>query len=451
MNQTTNIFLKAVNMPGMFYTLEEVMEKLGKSEDQVRDFVRQGKLREFRDGAKQLYKVEDVDAIGAQSAGDVSILDDSLEVSIDETGEITLAPEELQALSAEPADDSSGLDSGLLKLDETGALVADEELGNFSLEDTQSKLDAPQGDTKTEASVSSSDDEPDEVSLASGGQDILEVPQEDDDALISEDTKLSATTGSSINILGDTDPEFRLSDDTIGETKIISSEGGSLDDGGFGNEEELSVARLDDDVNLDSFGGSGSGLLDLSLQADDTSLGAVLDDIYPESGQPGANDQGQSPAAGMGFEVEADEMMAQAVEPGSVETIDETESVSSMPMAKAIYAQDVPDTSSNVFGVMLFLPLIASVYASIVVLSTLMPIAELKILSSVQDIIWYIIAGTAGAVFLMAIIASVTASGGNAKAKPKKARAPKAKKEKKTNAKKSKKVKKGKKAADDYQ
>ena len=34
-----------------------------------------------------------------------------------------------------------------------------------------------------------------------------------------------------------------------------------------------------DDINLDSFG-SGSGLLDLSLQADDTSLGGILDEIY---------------------------------------------------------------------------------------------------------------------------------------------------------------------------
>jgi hypothetical protein len=43
--------------------------------------------------------------------------------------------------------------------------------------------------------------------------------------------------------------------------------------------QEPTLEEIDNDVNLDSFG-SGSGLLDLSLQADDTSLGGILDEIY---------------------------------------------------------------------------------------------------------------------------------------------------------------------------
>lgn len=39
------------------------------------------------------------------------------------------------------------------------------------------------------------------------------------------------------------------------------------------------LEEIEEDVNLDSFG-SGSGLLDLSLQADDTSLGGIIDEIY---------------------------------------------------------------------------------------------------------------------------------------------------------------------------
>ena len=46
---------------------------------------------------------------------------------------------------------------------------------------------------------------------------------------------------------------------------------------------EASLEEIEDDVNLDSFG-SGSGLLDLSLQADDTSLGGILDEIYTSEG-----------------------------------------------------------------------------------------------------------------------------------------------------------------------
>jgi hypothetical protein len=45
------------------------------------------------------------------------------------------------------------------------------------------------------------------------------------------------------------------------------------------------LEEIEEDVNLDTFG-SGSGLLDLSLQADDTSLGGILDEIYTsDSGQ----------------------------------------------------------------------------------------------------------------------------------------------------------------------
>jgi len=43
--------------------------------------------------------------------------------------------------------------------------------------------------------------------------------------------------------------------------------------------DKISLEEIEKDVSLDTFG-SGSGLLDLSLQADDTSLGAILDEIY---------------------------------------------------------------------------------------------------------------------------------------------------------------------------
>lgn len=52
-------------MAGMFYTLQEVVEKLGKSESQVQDLIRDGKLREFRDGAKLLFKVSEVEDLTA--------------------------------------------------------------------------------------------------------------------------------------------------------------------------------------------------------------------------------------------------------------------------------------------------------------------------------------------------------------------------------------------------
>jgi excisionase family DNA binding protein len=197
-------------MADTFYTLKETADKLSKSENAIKDMVKNGELREYRDGSNVLFKTEDVDKL---AIGDIDLLAEAdetdLEIGPSETGEISLA--------------SSG-----------GELNIDEDI--FALSDTSSGTGV-------------------------------------------------GPTGSSINILGETDTEFKISEDTKAETKGIKLTGG---DSGPGE------AKIDDDVSLDSFG-SGSGLLDLSLQADDTSLGAeVLEDIYsPDGGAAGAPDLGE--------------------------------------------------------------------------------------------------------------------------------------------------------------
>ena len=50
-------------MAGMFYSLEEAAEKLGKTPDEVKQLAQEGKLREFRDGSALLFKIEEVDAL----------------------------------------------------------------------------------------------------------------------------------------------------------------------------------------------------------------------------------------------------------------------------------------------------------------------------------------------------------------------------------------------------
>ena len=50
-------------MAGMFYSLQEVVQKLNKTEDQIKDLVKQGKLREFRDGPNLLFKIDEVEAL----------------------------------------------------------------------------------------------------------------------------------------------------------------------------------------------------------------------------------------------------------------------------------------------------------------------------------------------------------------------------------------------------
>ena len=82
-------------MAGMFYTLEEIKEKLGMGEAELQELVKGGKLREFRDGAKLLYKVNEVNALldDVQAAGDVVPIaaDDSVvELAPSETAELEL-------------------------------------------------------------------------------------------------------------------------------------------------------------------------------------------------------------------------------------------------------------------------------------------------------------------------------------------------------------------------
>lgn len=50
-------------MAKMFYTIEEVAAKLGKSEDEIRDMASSGQIQEFRDRDKLMFKVEQIDLL----------------------------------------------------------------------------------------------------------------------------------------------------------------------------------------------------------------------------------------------------------------------------------------------------------------------------------------------------------------------------------------------------
>jgi hypothetical protein len=407
-------------MAGMFYTLQEVIEKLGKTEAEIKTFVREGKLREFRDGAKQLYKTEDVDALVGSAKGDTAVLSDSLAISIDEAGDVSLAPEELDALMG--SEDNKGKEPKF-ELDETGELMAEETLGGTP----KGKTNKPKTDDEILLSpaVEGTKAQSDSISIAGD-------TAKQGSALTDEDTRISGG-GDSINVLGESDTDFKITNDTSSETKLMQKKPKALDEKGGDKDGQ----RLDDDVNLDA-GGSGSGLLDLSLQADDTSLGAVLDDIYPENA--GGSPSNQSPTAGGAVVAEAENILEQA-EPAAIggEPVPQ-ETTAQGAVAMAMVVEPPPDASSNIFGLTLFVPLIVLIYTAIVVSASYKPILNLQILSAVEPIIWYVVGGIAAAVILMVLIGSV--AGG-----PKRPKAPKAPKEpkvKKVKPPKEKKVKKGK-------
>jgi hypothetical protein len=369
-------------MAGMFYSLQEVAVKLNKTEEEVKELVKEGRLREFRDGPNLLFKIDEVEAL---------MSDTSLMAS--------------KGASAETEQESSEQES--------------------SEQESSEKEPSEQ-----EPSEQVSDE--DEISLA---PESTEGPAEET-KLTGGDT--TAMTGEGISVLGETDSEYQVADDTLAETKAESAKAPSEEDT-LGETKaapgEASLEEIEEDVNLDTFG-SGSGLLDLSLQADDTSLGGILDEIYAPEGE-----EGQETAEGSAMEVaaEADQMLSE-------EEIAAPEPALEAPSIVQAYVQQKPDTLNNAFGLMLFLPLLVIVYTAIVTVAgfnNVMP----AVLTSIQGLIWYIMIGVAvaaGAILGVAFMLSGSAGKTEKKPKAKKEKAAKKKKEKKP--KKEKKAKKGKKA-----
>ena len=305
----------------------------------------------------------------------------------------------------------------LFKIDEVKSLMSDTSIMSAKKDvdeaeaDTTDKLvDETEADTIDEEEIALVTEEENgeaglETSFASG---LGEEELNDAD---------TAVANEGIDVLGEeSSSDYQLTDDIMGETS-----------GGTGS--EASLEDIEEDVNLDTFG-SGSGLLDLSLQADDTSLGGILDEIYTPEGE-----EGQDTAAAGGIAdvaSEAEEMLPEEDFDGAQDAVVAGAGV-------GVYIEPAPDMQSNAFGIMLFLPLLIVIYTAIVVAASLQGVVP-AILTTIQGLIWHIMAGVAVTAILVVGIASMM--GGDKTGKPK---AKKAKKEKKPKKKKEKKKKKDKK------
>jgi excisionase family DNA binding protein len=458
-------------MAGMFYSLQEAAQKLNMSEEEIQKLVEQRKLREFRDGTNVLFKVSEVESLMADMGlsaaeapaeeGEELILEPSEPQAIEpETAaeeELSLEPEAAEPQTVEPeavepevvepeaiapeavepesveqeapgeeevsleaagstagpeelkldAEKTGGLggdtDQVELSLDDSLALLSDQEdLGqepaaedSFSLLDTDQAKKPPEeakADEKEETEVSFSLDE-----------------QEKDSGLTNADT---AITREGISVLDESDREFKLSEDTAAETRAM--------------QETSSLEQIESDINLDDTLGSGSGLLDLSLQADDTSLGGILDEIYTPAGDEGAAAVPE-PAAASAADVaaEAESIIAQG----------------SMAGAPAVmvqgYIEPEPDSSSNIFGSLLLIPLLVVVYTLLITIAGQFGILSTLIPKGMT--IMYILAGVGVFGLVIAMYGYMQGTPSKPKEpKPKKEKAPKVKKEK---PKKEKKVK----------
>jgi hypothetical protein len=200
-------------MAKMFYTLTETAEKLGVKEADVKQLATTGKLQQFRDRDKLMFKRDQVDSLAAARKDDSS------------AGEL-------------------GISSGAIPLDDTGLSTGEIPLGGKSGDQIDLALD-----------------DADLPGAKKGGKKNK-----------SEDSRMA--TGISVFDAG----EIEEADP---HTQTIVK---PVDD-----EEELALESV----------GSGSGLLDLTQESDDTSLGAeLLDEIYP--GGEGSDAKVQSPGGSSG-------------------------------------------------------------------------------------------------------------------------------------------------------
>jgi hypothetical protein len=409
-------------MAGMFYSLKETADKLGKSESETRKLAEAGKLRLFRDGSNLLFKIEEVNALAAERLdGDLSLELEPAEPGID------IFTDDQLPDAKEPTEEDLMLELG----DETPAAESTEESGIGSALDLEAEPAAePQVEAEIKPAVEADASSdlglaPEEDQLAATGPDedllagimeeetaapIQDQPKEKEEAAAAEDdislasesglgagsdiTDMdTALTGEGVNVLaGSGIGEETAGGDSSAETAAPA-----------GTSTEASLEEIEEDVNLDSFG-SGSGLLDLSLQADDTSLGGILDEIYTSEG----GEEGKTPAAAAGS---AEDISAEV----DHVTSDTTELVSSpeavMPMtavAATTFMEVPPDKASNMLGFLLFLPLLALLYAAIVVWAGAKN-ARLSIVEPIEGIIWYIVGGL---IVLTGIVSAIALTSG---------------------------------------
>jgi len=455
-------------MAGMFYSLQEAAEKLNKTEDQLKELVQDGKLREFRDGPNLLFKIEEVEALMSEAEAaepeapaleftepevpepempapeaeeEEAVELDLPEPEAEEGTAVELEipepeaeepealeleatePEAPEAEMPEPEGEISEPEEPEEEISELEALSEEEVPSLEVLEAEMADLEEPTTEEpeaeemmpEVPEAEAPEPEAPKPSESAADSDEILLAPETGAPLMSNDLTDAdTALTGLGTSVLGETDQDYAITDDTMAETAIPT--------GPTGTTPEVSLEEIEGDVNLDTFG-SGSGLLDLSLQADDTSLGGILDEIYTAA-------EDESKELG---EAEGDSAMVLAAEADQMISEDDLVAPQAAPEMGAIarpMMEMAPDAQSNTLGMLLFLPLTIVIYTTVVAVSGLKGVMP-SILGSIQAFIWYIMGGAAVVAGLVVVAAFMFTGERDTAPKEKKAKKVKAKKEKK--------------------
>jgi hypothetical protein len=359
-------------MAKMFYTLDEAKAALGRSEDEIKQFAREGRLREFRDGPRLMFKADQVEQLrGELGAGgdtvDLGVSDSGGMIGlVDTTGasgtSITLA----EADTGMGGDSPSGTGTGMRLKDDTVA-------GDVGLSGSLGGVPSPvsrSGGSLGGASLGGTG-----IPLAGSTAGGTGIPL--------------AATGAGGTALGGTGHAMTSGGSAMGVSASgLSGSMSGRSRGGvnvFGSDDigladpsaQTAISGMDRNqgsgVNLETVG-SGSGLLDLTRESDDTSLGSVLDEIGPA----GATRTG--PAIG-GTEVG-----------GSALADIGQSAVDRRPLAAPVMVQQL-DRSAPAFAGAAIAGFAAVLFAAFILISTLMGAVPRDLVKQLTDYGLLVIAG----------------------------------------------------------
>src|SRR6476661_9653028 len=139
-------------MAKMFYTLDETKSSLGLNEEEIKQLSREGRLREFRDGPRLMFKADQVDNLKAELAGGGG---DQISLGPSDSGVgLSLADSKASPLSGSGislADTDFGKSPGAGMVKDDTALAAD-----LGLSGTAAGIPSPgRGDTRSGSKVGS--------------------------------------------------------------------------------------------------------------------------------------------------------------------------------------------------------------------------------------------------------------------------------------------------------
>ncbi|MCC5829937.1 MAG: helix-turn-helix domain-containing protein [Phycisphaeraceae bacterium] len=157
-------------MARMFYTLEEAAQVLGIEEEQVRDLAASGKVQQFRDRDKLMFKRDQIDSMARSSASGSGTSMPATESINEDTDQIELAEE--------PSLDDGGKSKGRAEdpRHATGISVFD-----------ASEIDAADPMAQTQVSEPSIDDEDLALESVGSGSGLLDLTKESDDTSLGAD------------------------------------------------------------------------------------------------------------------------------------------------------------------------------------------------------------------------------------------------------------------------